>query len=140
VAVALPDDTSTAGSYFLSVFGRPEMNSACECERSGDGSLAQTLHLLNSPSIQSKLTDGAGRAAALAADAARPPAERVADLYLAALAREPDAAESATAVAHLDARVAAAGDDPSAQATAAREAYEDVVWALINTKEFLYNH
>ncbi len=52
-AVQLPDNGSD--SYFLSVFGKPQNNSACECERSGEATLAQALHLLNSPEVQAKL-------------------------------------------------------------------------------------
>ena len=51
------------GNYFLTVFGRPQADSACECERSAEANLAQSLHLLNSSEIQSKLSDGKGRAA-----------------------------------------------------------------------------
>ena len=64
-------------SYFLTVFGRPEAPSACECERSGEANLAQCLHLLNSRAIQSKLTTGNGRAAQWAAEAARPPSAKI---------------------------------------------------------------
>ena len=55
-AVELPD--SGFNSYFLTVFGRPEGSSACECERSNDANLAQSLHLLNSADVQQKV--GAG--------------------------------------------------------------------------------
>lgn len=126
-AVELPDNGFD--SYFLTVFGRPEATSACECERSGDASLAQCLHLLNSRAIQEKLTLADGRAALWAADAARPAAEKIRELYLLALSREPTPAEQATAVAHVE-----------RQAANPRAAYEDIVWALLNTKEFLFNH
>jgi hypothetical protein len=65
-AVQLPD--SGFNSYFLTVFGRPESSSACECERSSEANLAQSLHLLNSSEVQGKLSAGGGRAALLAAD------------------------------------------------------------------------
>ncbi len=124
-AVQLPDNGFN--TYFLTVFGRPEASSACECERSSDANLAQSLHLLNSAEIQNKLTANDGRAARLAADQ-RPLAERVRELYLVAFSREPTAEELAIAQAYLD----KTGD--------ARRAFEDIVWALINTKEFLFNH
>ena len=60
-AVQLPDNGFN--SYFLTVFGRPEAASACECERSSEANLAQSLHLLNSSEIQGKLTAGSGSAA-----------------------------------------------------------------------------
>ena len=138
-AVALPDDTATSQSYFLSVFGRPEMNSACECERSGGASLAQTLHLLNSKSIQDKLTSNSGRAAALAGKKEEDMKARIAALYRVALSRAPKESEVATAVSYIETRTAAA-EDGEPRTKAGREGFEDVMWALLNTKEFLYNH
>ena len=111
------------------MFGRPESSSACECERSSEANLAQSLHLLNSGEIQGKLTAGGGKAATLAADAARPHPLKIRELYLLAFGREPTSEESSIAIAHLE-------KNP----TDAKRAYEDIVWALINTKEFLFNH
>jgi hypothetical protein len=126
-AVSLPDNGFS--SYFLTVFGRPESSSACECERSSEANLAQSLHLLNSSEIQGKLTAGDGTAARLASDKNRPHEEKIRELYMLAFAREPLADETAVAVAHIQ----KCGDD-------VKRAYEDIVWALINTKEFLFNH
>ncbi len=126
-AVALPDDSFNASSYFLTVFGRPENTSACECERTQDSSLAQSLHLLNSKGIQEKLTAPAGRPAQLAKDP-RPLAERLQQLFVMAYGRPPEASETAQATAYLDAKKGEAS------------AWEDLVWALLNTKEFLFNH
>jgi len=139
-AVFLPDDKFNEDSFFLSVFGRPEMDSACECERVADANLAQSLHLINSETIQAKLGGDAGRAAALAAAKDRPDAERLTELYLHALARDPRPAELTAAGAHLGKKRAAAGTDAAALAKAEREAFEDILWALVNTKEFLFNH
>lgn len=126
-AVQLPD--TGFNSYFLTVFGRPESSSACECERSSDANLAQSLHLLNSTEIQNKLTDKKGRAAQLAKEAEREHAAKLRDLYLLAFAREPQEEELAIAQSHID----KCGEDT-------KRAYEDIVWALVNTKEFLFNH
>ncbi len=126
-AVQLPDSGFT--SYFLTVFGRPESSSACECERSGEANLAQSLHLLNSSEIQGKLTAGNGSAARLANDKTREHPAKIRELYLLAFGREPSVEEMGIAVAHLERNAA----DP-------KRAYEDIVWALINTKEFLFNH
>jgi hypothetical protein len=125
-AVRLPDNGFN--SYFLTVFGRPESASACECERSAEANLAQSLHLLNSSEIQGKLTNGGGSAAKLARDTQRAHEEKVRELYLLAFSREPQPDELSVAVAHLS------------KAQNVQQAYEDVVWALINTKEFLFNH
>ena len=122
-AVQLPDNLFD--SYFLSVFGRPDASSACECERSGESSLAQSLHMLNSQEILGK---AAGRRAKDLARDERSHAERLRDLYLVALSRPASKEETATLVAHIEKK----GD--------AQAAYEDIVWALINTKEFLFNH
>lgn len=125
-AVELPDNGFN--SYFLTVFGRPESSSACECERSGEANLAQSLHLLNSSEIQGKLTTGSGRAAILANDKNRDTAAKIRELYLLTFSRLPTADEIAIATAHVE------------KNTDAKLAFEDIVWALINTKEFLFNH
>jgi hypothetical protein len=137
-AVSLPDDRYNRDVYFLSVFGRPAMESACECERSDDANLAQSLHLINSPALQDKLAHANGRAARLAALQAADDS-KVDDLYLAAVSRRPNAEERAAALAHL-AKKRAAGTDAATRVAAERAAYEDILWALINTKEFLFNH
>lgn len=124
-AIELPD--SGFDSYFLTVFGRPESSSACECERSSDASLAQSLHLLNSKDILGKVSADNGRAAKLAGDE-RPIDERIQELYLIAFSRVPDAEELKIATDYINSK-----EKP-------REGFEDVVWALINTKEFLFNH
>ena len=125
-AVQLPD--TAVGSYFLAVFGRPESASACECERSQEPNLAQSLHLMNSGEVQSKLSAGTGRAARLAADKSRSDDDKVRDLYLWVYSRDPAADETAVARAHLN------------KTENKQQAFEDILWALINTKEFVFNH
>ncbi|MCA9148675.1 MAG: DUF1553 domain-containing protein, partial [Planctomycetales bacterium] len=124
-AVQLPDNGFN--SYFLTVFGRPESSSACECERSTDASLAQSLHLLNSKDILGKVSANEGSAAKLSGDE-RSIDERINELYLLAFARRADDEELSIARQYIDAK------------ENKREAFEDVVWALVNTKEFLFNH
>ncbi len=135
-ATQLPD--SGFNSYFLTVFGRPQASSACECERSSDANLAQSLHLLNSAEVQNKLSAGNGRAALLAADDKRPREEKIREIYAYVYAREPRPEETAIAVGYLEKAIADKQDKdkPAAQ----RSALEDILWALINTKEFLFNH
>lgn len=125
-AMQLPDNSFD--TYFLTVFGKPQAASACECERSNDANLAQSLHLLNSPDVQAKLSVKTGRPATLAQQTTRPHEERVTELYYAALTRPPRTDELALIVSHLE------------KAPNTVQAYEDVLWALINTKEFLFNH
>lgn len=125
-AVQLPDNG--ANTYFLTVFGKPEGSSACECERSQEANLAQSLHLLNSSEVQGKLSNGQGRAAKLAQDMTRTPEQKIHDLYMWVFSRAPAADETAVALAHIN------------RVENKQQAYEDILWALVNTKEFLFNH
>jgi hypothetical protein len=136
-AVALPDNSFNASSYFLTVFGRPDSASACECERQQDASLAQSLHLLNAKDIQDKLAADTGRAALLAADP-RSDEEKIRELYAWAYSRSPDAGELKLAKNHLEKKIK--DKDGKEITIPKRQAYEDVLWALVNTKEFLFNH
>jgi hypothetical protein len=136
-AVALPDNSYNQTTYFLSVFGRPDSSSACECERSQEASLAQSLHLLNASEIQTQLSRGNGRADTLNRDT-RPDDDKITDLYHIALSREPNADEVKFARAHLDKKTAGKASDEASKGK--KEAYEDILWALLNTKEFLFNH
>ncbi|MEX2578680.1 MAG: DUF1549 and DUF1553 domain-containing protein [Verrucomicrobiales bacterium] len=140
-AVALPNEKPTAESEFLMTFGRPAMDTACECERTGEANLGQSLHLLNSDDIQAKLTADDGRAAELAKAVDRSDEDRVAELYLRALSREPDSGELGIALAHLEKKRKLSAADPEklSPQQAEREAFEDIVWVLVNTKEFMFN-
>jgi hypothetical protein len=136
-AVQLPDNSFNAANYFLQVFGRPDSASACECERSMDASLAQCLHLFNSKEIQDKLSGNAGRAAVLAADK-RGDDEKIRELYLRSFGRQPEPEEMSLAMNYL-ARTVKDKDGKEAPADK-RQSYEDILWAMLNTKEFLFNH
>ncbi len=138
-AVALPDNSFNAGSYFLTVFGRPESSSACECERTQEASLAQCLHLLNSKDIQDKLAAPTGRPALLAADDKRGDDDKLRDLYAVAYARPPAPDELEFCKQHI-AKKLAQEPDAAKKPAAVRQAYEDLVWALVSSKEFLFNH
>ncbi|MCA9063067.1 MAG: DUF1549 domain-containing protein [Planctomycetaceae bacterium] len=136
-AIALPDNSYNRASPFLKTFGRPENESVCECERVQSSSLAQSLHLMNAGDVRTKL--GSGRADQLAKSDA-PPEDKVRELYMAAFSRRPTDYELRVAVEFLaEPRLDAEGKsvDP---ARAARESFQDLLWALINTKEFLFNH
>ncbi len=138
-AVSLPDNSYNRASPFLKVFGRPEGASVCECERVQSASLAQSLHLMNAPDVKAKLAASNGRAEQLS-KAEMPEPKRIRELYLAAYSREPSADEVKIAETHLlKPRTDAAGKPLDSQ-RAKRNGYEDLLWALLNTKEFLYNH
>jgi hypothetical protein len=124
-AVDLPHEGF--GSYFLDVFDRPPRSSACECARSSGASLQQVLHLSFSPDLENKISRGEGRIAKLVA-AKTPPEQAIEELYLASLSRLPTAAERQTALGYLRQQ-----GDP-------RRGMEDLLWALLNTREFMFNH
>ena len=137
-AIQLPDNSWNSSVYFLSVFGRPDSASACECERSSDASLAQSLHLLNSKDIQNKLASSSGRAKKLAGEKDRDDGDKIKELYLRAFSREPHSNEVNLATEYLNRKIK---DDKGNEKAADRnQSYEDIVWALFNTKEFLFNH
>ena len=131
-AIMLPDESF--GSYFLDVFGRPQRISACECERVSEANLAAVLHLLNSDEVQGKISRGGGRADALAkADDKRTDEEKVTELFLWAFARTPTKDDLDAALEHIKKMETKSG--PAGRKTA----YENILWALINTKEFVFN-
>jgi uncharacterized protein DUF1549/uncharacterized protein DUF1553 len=114
-------------NYFLNVFGRPGRISVCSCERSSEGSLTQVLHLMNSPGVQGKLAADEGRVAQLAASP-RSAEQIVGELYLATYSREPTSRERRAALAAF-----------SRSGATRRSATEDLLWALINSPEFVFN-
>ena len=122
-AIELPDQA--IDSAFLDAFGRPKRNTACECERVGDASLSQSLMLLNSADVQAKLSAPGARAEQLVKDP-RPDAVKLDELFRAAFARSPGSGETTTALEHL------------AKNADKKRAYEDILWALINAKEFQF--
>ncbi len=113
-------------SYFFEIFGRPVRATVCECERSGEPSISQALHLLNSPEIAEKIAHRRGRARKLAASDLSPE-KIVEEIYLTTLSRFPTTVEQ-----QLMQQAFGSGD----RATAA----EDILWALMNSKEFVFNH
>jgi len=115
------------GDRFLRLFGRPERLLACECERSNEPTLSQALDLVGGSGLHGRLADGDNRIARLIA-ADRSPGEIVDELFWTALVRPPTPAERDAAVATF------------ATAADARAAAEDLAWALLNAKEFLFRN
>ncbi|MBB6049248.1 DUF1549 and DUF1553 domain-containing protein [Armatimonas rosea] len=124
-AAELPD--TTAGSYFLDLFGRPARNIVCQCERQDAPNLGQLLHFMNGKGINEKLSSKTGRIAKLI-EAKTPDTKLVEELYLASVSRLPDQGELFDAVVSLR------------EAKDKRQEAEDILWALLNSKEFLFNH
>ena len=115
-------------SHFLDAFGRPNSSSDCPCERDVRPSVVQSLHLMNSKTLQAKLSASDGRLAQLAASS-RPLQDLIEDLYFAALSRPPTDREMRVG---LNAFESSEGTRQSAA--------EDLLWALLNSPEFVFNH
>ena len=119
--------TARSQSEFLDGFGRPDPNQDPPCERTTDTTVVQALHLMNSPNLHRKVTADAGRCTTLA-KGPKSPREIVDELYLLAYCRPPSESERAAAVKRFE--------KPGADR---RKAIEDLLWALINTPEFVFN-
>jgi hypothetical protein len=124
-AAQLPD--GSVPSYFLDLFGRPARQTSCGCERSDDPNLGQLLHLMNSTGVNSRLSAKTGRVATLVQSKV-PDSHVIEELYLTSLSRFPTPQESKRALAVF------------ASAKNRQQAGEDLEWALLNSKEFLFNH
>jgi len=114
-------------SHFLQVFGRPARQTVCACERGSEPSIAQALHLMNSETTIGKVEHRNGIAARLSASVLSDK-EIVEELYLTALGRFPSESERQLMGQEF------------ARATVRRDAVEDILWTLLNTKEFVFNH
>lgn len=118
-------DGNTA-TYFLTTFGRATRETVCSCEVKMEPNLGQALHLINGENVHEKIKQGGVVPRLLAAG--KTPPEVVAELYLRCLSRQPTADEAAAIAEQL-----AGAADP-------RAALEDVFWALLNSREFVFNH
>lgn len=120
--------THRIGSVFLDVFGRPDPNQDPPCERLGDATVVQALHLMNSRDVHAKVTSEEGLPARLVA-AGKKPEEIVEELYLSAYSRLPSDDERRAALAEF-----------SREGVKPRSVAEDLLWALVNTPEFVYSN
>ncbi len=126
-ALQLPD--SNIDSYFLKSFGRPERDKTCECERTVNPSISQVLHISNGDTINDKLTAKNNLIEQWLTNKKTSEA-MVEEAFLGTLARFPNEKEKSTFVGPLQKA------DPKEQ----RALLEDMMWALLSTKEFLFNH
>jgi hypothetical protein len=123
-----PHDRSKLGEVdFLKVFGQPERQSVCECDRGDDSSLGQALELLNGSFVNQLLADQNNRLHHYLR-IGRPTKEVIIELYRLALSRHPSESELNHSLAYAE-----------AQADKAR-ALEDICWAIVNKDEFLFQH
>jgi hypothetical protein len=125
-ALQLPD--SLVVSRFLDAFGRSEREQTCSCERQQDSSVGQALHLNNGRTLNDKVRAKGSRVSKWL-DGKVSDEEAVRRLYLLALCRPPTAAES----------VRFKGLLAEAEAAGRREALEDLFWAVLTSKEFMFN-
>ena len=124
-AIELPD--AEYPNYFLNTFAKPKRASVCECERTPDQNLSQALHIVNGDILTDKLADANGRVARLLKEK-KSHEETVTELYQAALCRMPSDAEVALSSEFLK------------EAPTPQEGYEDLLWSLIVSKQFLFVH
>ncbi len=124
--ITLADGSIT--SPFLELFGRPARDSGLMSERNNQPTVEQRLHLLNSSQVLKRIGNSP-RLREIVSSGGRDRPRMIRALYLRVLSREPTAAELETAEDYFRGR----GPKP-------REALDDLAWALINTKEFLYRH
>lgn len=116
-----------AEAYAVTLFGRPARAINCDCERSGDPSLLQTVYLRNDEEVHQLLDRSDGWLKSLAAMPAKEAPELIRAAYLRTLSRLPDEREAAVALQHLQ------------EATTPTAGLRDLMWALLNTKEFIVN-
>ena len=124
-AIGLPDPNVSAP--VLDTFGRPAREAICECERNDEPNLSQTLVLMNGEFLQKRVTAKEGRLAGLLA-AGRSDEEILRELYLRALSRPPTPDEILTAKGFIQ------------EAGSREQGLQDMVWTLLNTREFLLQH
>jgi hypothetical protein len=123
-AVQIADGNET--SYFLTTFGRSTRESVCTCEVKMEPNLSQALHLLNGNTAQQKIQSGGLIPRCLAEK--KPPAEIIEELYLRCLSRPPTTKEQEELQRFFT-------EEAKPETVLA-----DLFWALINSKEFLFNH
>lgn len=126
-AVQIADGNTT--NYFLTTFGRATRATVCSCEVKMEPNLSQALHLLNGDTTHQRIRQGKVVENLLAAG--RSPQEVIDHLYLLTLSRQPTDEERGK----LLAAVAEVTEAP-----AVLEVLEDIFWALLNSKEFIFNH
>jgi hypothetical protein len=115
-------------SEFMDAFGRPNSSAECPCERDSKASVVQVLHLMNSNKLQAKLGNTNGRAKKLAESKMTEP-QIVEQLYMAAFSRNPTEVELRAATKAF-----------ATEGATRKTAIEDVIWAMVNSAEFVFNH
>jgi hypothetical protein len=119
----LPDNRYP--NFFLDVFERS--NRLVICDREENVTVPQALHFVNGPEVQQKLSSADGRLAAWL-DSGKSDSEVLDEMYLTALARKPSAREKDRLLTRIG------------KSASRREVFEDILWAMLNSKEFVFSH
>ena len=127
-AVQIADGNTT--DYFLTTFGRATRETVCSCEVKMDPSLSQALHLMNGTTVSTKIDQG-GLVKRMLAEK-KTPEQIIDDIYIRSLTRKPTAEEKK----QLLEQVTAVGADVAQQTLV----LNDVFWAVLNSKEYMFNH
>lgn len=123
-AIQLPD--SEVKSYLMDLFGRPPRQVLCECERTTKPNIAQAMHLMNGAFLNGKIADKTGRIEKLLTDKVPVP-QAIEELYLTAWGRHPTPDEAKKAAGWVN------------SAPTVRDGLQDLLWVLVNSREFLFN-
>lgn len=118
---------ATRGGYAMKVFGRPDREKTCDCERSNEPSVAQALYLLNDEEVLGKLNDAKGIVNRMLLSG-KTNEEVIAEFYLAAFSRFPTSDETRIHTLYIT------------SAESRKEGLKDVLWSLINVREFIFIH
>jgi hypothetical protein len=116
----------TTSTYFLTTFGRSPRQSVCSCDVKTDPTLSQALHLINGDTVHEKIRQGGVVRRAL--ESGKNPPQVIEDLYMRCLSRKPLPEETEKLLAIVD------------QSADATQGLEDVFWAILNSREFIFNH
>ena len=126
IGVASGLAAKAADAYAVTLFGKPPRAINCDCERSNEPSLLQTVYLRNDQEVQKLLDRKDGWLRQVAASKKHDPEELIRGAYLRVLSRLPSEQEAGIARKYLEGRNTVAG-------------LRDLLWALLNTKEFIVN-
>ena len=127
-AVQIADGQTS--DYFLTTFGRATRQTVCSCEVRSDPSLSQALHLMNGPTVSTKIEQGGIVKRKL--EEGKTPDQVIEEIYIRCLSRKPTPEE----LKQMSQEVKAVGNDRNQQILV----LNDVFWAVLNSKEFMFNH